>query len=127
VKTNLAAENLPAWGQRRRLPSSTGRGRSRRSLTKGLRDGRIEGDDLKVGGEGMRAFYDRALVGGMEKYVKQWGAKVVRENMPLGEGFVVAQIERPGHDTVWTVQDNDGKIRSDHNDTEAESHAEMAP
>jgi predicted RNA methylase len=34
------------------------------------------GDDLKVGGEGMREFYDRQLVRYADKYGKKWGAKV---------------------------------------------------
>lgn len=36
----------------------------------------LEGIDLKVGGDGMRAFYDRILPQFMSKYAKKWGAKV---------------------------------------------------
>ncbi|MGH8117437.1 MAG: hypothetical protein ACREPJ_09060, partial [Rhodanobacteraceae bacterium] len=36
----------------------------------------FRGVDLKVGGEGMRAFYDRMLPNEVGKYVKQWGAKI---------------------------------------------------
>lgn len=34
------------------------------------------GVDLKLGGEGMHAFYDKMLPNELNKYVKQWGAKV---------------------------------------------------
>jgi hypothetical protein len=36
----------------------------------------LEGDDLRVGGEGMKAFYDRNLVNITNKLVKKYGAKV---------------------------------------------------
>jgi len=36
----------------------------------------LTGLDLKFGGEGMRAFYDRELVNEVGRYVKKWGTKV---------------------------------------------------
>ena len=36
------------------------------------------GLELKVGGEGMKGFYDKILPKAVAKYVKQWGAKVER-------------------------------------------------
>ena len=36
----------------------------------------LRGIDLKVGGEGMKGFYDQILPKEIGKYVKQWGAKV---------------------------------------------------
>jgi hypothetical protein len=36
----------------------------------------LEGLDLHVGGEGMRAFYDKILPNTLNDYLKQWGAKV---------------------------------------------------
>ena len=38
--------------------------------------GFYQGEDLRLGGEGMRAFYDQILVNYMNKYGKQWGAQV---------------------------------------------------
>lgn len=35
-----------------------------------------EGLDLKIGGEGMRGFYDKILPASINKYVKKWGGKV---------------------------------------------------
>ena len=43
---------------------------------------RISGEDLKVGGEGMRGFYDKILPNEVAKYVKQWGAKVEKSTIP---------------------------------------------
>jgi DNA repair protein RadC len=34
------------------------------------------GDDLKVGGEGMKGFYDQMLPSMVNRYIKKWGAKV---------------------------------------------------
>jgi hypothetical protein len=39
-------------------------------------DRTLKGDDLKVGGEGMKGFYDQILPKEISKYVKQWGAQV---------------------------------------------------
>jgi hypothetical protein len=36
----------------------------------------LEGADLKVGGEGMKGFYDQILPKEISKYVKQWGGQV---------------------------------------------------
>lgn len=38
--------------------------------------GRLTGDDLKVGGEGMKGFYDKMIPSFLDKYAKKWGAKV---------------------------------------------------
>ena len=36
----------------------------------------LKDDDLKVGGEGMKGFYDRMLPSFLNKYAKKWGARV---------------------------------------------------
>lgn len=36
----------------------------------------LEGQELKVGGEGMKGFYDKILPDFVRKYVKKWGGKV---------------------------------------------------
>lgn len=53
---------------------------------------RLEGVDLKVGGEGMKAFYDKGLPRAINKYLKQWGVKV--EQAPFKVGKSREQIER---------------------------------
>ena len=46
----------------------------------------VEGEDLKVGGEGMKGFYDEILPRFMNKYGKQWGVKVKDIKLPnIGE------------------------------------------
>lgn len=42
----------------------------------------LSGGDLKVGGEGMKAFYDQMLPSFVRKYAKKWGAKVGEVTMP---------------------------------------------
>ena len=60
----------------------------------------FEGDDLKVGGEGMRAFYDQMLPQMVNKYVKKFGANVSEVKI-LGEGPGITPtylvIEKDGH------------------------------
>ena len=47
-------------------------------------EGKLEGDDLRVGGKGMEGFYDNILPKEVQKYVKQWVAKVERQANGLG-------------------------------------------
>lgn len=46
------------------------------------------GDDLSIGGEGMKGFYDKMIPSFMNKYGKQWGVKVGEVTMPkLEDGY----------------------------------------
>ena len=40
------------------------------------KDGVIKGDDLTIGGEGMKQYYDKSYTEFLNKYGKKWGAKV---------------------------------------------------
>jgi hypothetical protein len=42
----------------------------------------LSGNDLKIGGEGMKGFYDQILPKEIGKYVKKWGAKVEEGVLP---------------------------------------------
>ena len=42
----------------------------------------FEQDNLRIGGEGMRAFYDQMLPSFVKKYTKKWGATVGEVTMP---------------------------------------------
>jgi len=53
--------------------------------------GTLEGLDLKVGGEGMKRFYDDQLVRSVNKYVKKWGAKVGKGE--FGERFTTHSLD----------------------------------
>ncbi len=37
---------------------------------------KFRGDDLKIGGQGMKGFYDKMLVNNTNKFVKKWGGRV---------------------------------------------------
>lgn len=43
---------------------------------------RYEGDDFRIGGEGMKGFYDKMLPAFMNKYGKKWGVKVADITLP---------------------------------------------
>ena len=45
-------------------------------------DFELEGDGLRIGGEGMKAFYDQMIPSFMNKYGKKWGVKVGEVTMP---------------------------------------------
>jgi len=48
----------------------------------------LEGNDLKVGGEGMRQYYDKTYKNFLDKYAKQFGAKVGETTLPAaGKGM----------------------------------------
>lgn len=67
----------------------------------------FEGLDLKVGGEGMKYFYDRMLPSFVNRYVKKWGARVEQEAIPLGSyGFDV----RESRSGLWNVFDYSNDI-----------------
>lgn len=42
----------------------------------------MEGEDLRIGGEGMKGFYDKILPAFMNKYGKKWGVKVEDIELP---------------------------------------------
>ena len=52
-------------------------------------DTTIDGDNMKVGGEGMKGFYDEILPRFMNKYGKQWGVKVRDEVLFLSDGAML--------------------------------------
>lgn len=61
----------------------------------------ISGDGLRIGGEGMKGFYDEILPRFMNKYGKKWGVKTGEiELSELGDGIA----ERSGKGlTMWSV------------------------
>jgi hypothetical protein len=46
-----------------------------------------EGADLKVGGEGMKGFYDKIVPQYVEKYAKKWGVKPEQAEIKTGTGI----------------------------------------
>jgi hypothetical protein len=52
-------------------------------IHKGINTNELKGQDLKVGGEGMKAFYDKMLVDKFNALGKKYGAKVSKAELPL--------------------------------------------
>lgn len=63
----------------------------------------IAGLDLKVGGQGMKGFYDKILPDFLNKYGKKWGAKVGETQIPSGSSDkrVLDTILREDFGTDW--------------------------
>lgn len=60
----------------------------------------INGQDLKVGGEGMKGFYDQILPSFMNKYAKKWGGRV-------GKTIIeTTQQDEAGTDLPYLSQEN---------------------
>lgn len=55
----------------------------------------LSGDNLHIGGEGMKAFYDRMIPSFVSKYVKKWGSKVQDITLPeIGDnGLTMHSVE----------------------------------
>lgn len=49
---------------------------------KGIEAKSLEGEELHIGNEGMKAFYDQMLPSFVKKYTKKWGAEVGEVTMP---------------------------------------------
>lgn len=47
---------------------------------------RLEPEDLKLGGEGMKGFYDQILPAEINKFLKKYGGKVVNSEIPGSDG-----------------------------------------
>lgn len=68
-----------------------------KKIIEGEETGTLTGLDLKVGGEGMKGFYDKILPDFVSKYVKKWGGKVEIIKMPQGttlEPVTVVTLEK---------------------------------
>jgi proteasome lid subunit RPN8/RPN11 len=64
--------------------------------------GNLKGLDLKVGGEGMKGFYDKILPEFAAKYGKKWGAKVGVGTTQIGQGgdFTFRRTSHGDHEVV---------------------------
>ena len=61
----------------------------------------LTGNDLAVGGSGMKGFYDNMLPTAVQKYVKQWGAKVE-------DGKLTTRGFDPAEETEFVIRDQNG-------------------
>lgn len=71
--------------------------------------GALEAQDLKVGGEGMKGFYDTILPKEIAKYVKQWGATV--EKRDIGANGNVMAVEVVPVSSGFGVKMADGTVK----------------
>lgn len=77
-KQSLGQNMTPA-----ELEDQLGKDVAQRLIDKAEKDdaGTLSGVELKVGGEGMKGFYDKMLPAFLNKYGKKWGAKVEIANL----------------------------------------------
>lgn len=71
--------------------------------------GTLRGPDLTVGGEGMKGFYDQMLPRWVDKYVRNWGAKVEKTTIPQEHD---ASINQPfeSRDRAVTILTDGGEV-----------------
>ncbi|HHS84303.1 MAG TPA: hypothetical protein ENK38_05160 [Gammaproteobacteria bacterium] len=72
-------KHLPA----NQLENYIGKDAAKKIIESKATDGELVGDDLKIGGEGMKGFYDNMLPKMVNKYVKKWGGKVGKTVLKL--------------------------------------------
>ncbi len=92
----------------------------------GVRRREISGLDLKVGGEGMRGFYDAILPSTVNKIVKRWGARVGEAEIPVSNAPGLEKYEvRYDTATGWEVFDKETRrrVRKAHSREEAQEIA----
>lgn len=68
----------------------------------------LSGQDLKVGGQGMRGFYDKLVPDFLNRYGKRWGAKVGSTEIPTENENLYVQSSKEG----WYI--TDGTSALDH-------------
>lgn len=95
------------------LPDVIGKELADKINTQTEKEHTYSGLDLKVGGEGMKGFYDKMLPSFLNKFVKKWGGRVGKTEIPLE---LVAE-------DWYTVIDSRGSVAKTANDKqEAENY-----
>lgn len=84
----------------------------------------IEGQDLKIGGEGMKGFYDKILPNFANKYGKKWGARVGETQVRGGETSY--QIEQDSQGT-WVAYNSSDQYDYREFSSKAEAEAFASP
>lgn len=79
----------------------------------------LSGLDLKVGGEGMKGFYDKIVPDFLNRYGKRWGAKVGETK--IDAGLPAGSEIRRTNDGMWTIRDPHTGQKEGLWDTEAEA------
>jgi hypothetical protein len=55
----------------------------------------LEGEDINIGGEGMKGFYDKMLPSFLNQFGKKYGAKVGQMQMPVEAGIEPGWLTKP--------------------------------
>lgn len=87
------------------------------------KDANYSGLDLKVGGEGMRGFYDKMMVQAAEKLGREYGVKVKKSELTGGE----ATVERNGIGTYHVMQNGQSVGPTYKTKQEAQAAADKLP
>lgn len=86
--------------------------------------------DLKIGGEGMRSFYDKMLVDKANAIAKKYGSKVEQKEIGNNRKYWVDKIEKMNGDILYEVRssENGGRTFKFHGtpvETKAEAEKQM--
>lgn len=67
-------------------------------------NGTLSGEGLRIGGEGMKGFYNKILPAFLNKYGKKWGAQVEAMKAPVTQSLRVEQ-NKDSEDGEWRLYD----------------------
>lgn len=91
---------------------------------------RLIGQELKVGGEGMKGFYDKILPAEVNKFVKRWNAKVGTTQIDTGKSKKDYKLEQTSNRHNWAIREFDDSVdqwlTESLHDTKEEADAHLA-
>lgn len=73
-------------------------------------DRTLRGEQLKVGGSGMKGFYDNMLPKEIGKYVKQWGGRVEQETIGTSGDASLNQEQEYNYDKIDSILRKGGEV-----------------
>lgn len=80
----------------------------------GVAQKKLEGDALKIGGEGMKGFYDKMIPDFLNKFGKKFGAKVGEAKVNTeAAGPDALEIKQNLSNGTWEIVDGTGKVYED--------------
>lgn len=80
----------------------------------GVAQKKLEGDALKIGGEGMKGFYDKMIPDFLNKFGKKFGAKVGEAKLNTeAAGPDALEIKQNLSNGTWEIVDGTGKVYED--------------
>lgn len=79
-----------------RLPDVVGKELADKIHTATAKEGKFTGQDLKVGGQGMKGFYDKIIPDFLNKYGKKWGARVEETTLTRPRETTIENTGNPG-------------------------------